>query len=47
MIQDSVASEASMLVRIDGSATLTIVASMSDIDAPSRITMNAVHARRG
>src|ERR1700712_1275298 len=47
MIQDSVASEASMLVRMDGSATFTIVASIRDIAAPTRITANAIHARRG
>src|SRR5689334_24524602 len=47
MIHESVASEASMLVRIEGRATFTMVASMRDITAPRRITANAIQARRG
>ena len=47
MIQDSVDSDASRSVRIVGSATLTIVASISDIDMPMSSTPSASQARRG
>jgi len=47
MIHERVASDASRLVRIVGSATLTIVASSRDMNIPMRSTPSARFARRG
>ena len=47
MIQERVASEASMLVRIVGRATLTIVVSSSAIAMPRMSTASASQVRRG
>src|SRR5665811_593578 len=47
MIQDRVDSEALRLVRIVGRATLTIVASSSDMNIPMSSTPSARQARRG
>jgi hypothetical protein len=47
MIHDRVDSEALRLVRIVGRATLTIVASSSDMNIPMSSTPSARQARRG
>src|SRR5450631_3917688 len=47
MIHDRVASDAFRLVRIVGRATLTMVASSSDMNIPMSSTPSARQARRG
>src|SRR3954453_12896308 len=47
MIHDRVDSEASRLVRIVGSATLTMVVSSRAMNIPARRTTSARHARGG